>query len=113
MDSGHVDIVAVEESQQFSDFSADSVRVPLNQRLVDVGVKTGPGFTFVTSHLLAGKPLMSAGNGGKSASAPASVCLRRRTRITSGIASWAVSSDAITRIAAITSRRYHRMLLHV
>ena len=28
--SGNVDIVAVEESQQFSDFSADSVRVPLH-----------------------------------------------------------------------------------
>ena len=31
LDSGNVVIVAVEESQQFSDFSADSVRVPLYQ----------------------------------------------------------------------------------
>ena len=31
LDSGNVDIVAVEESQQFSDFAADSVRVPLRQ----------------------------------------------------------------------------------
>ena len=31
LDSGNVAIVAVEESQQFSDFSADSVRVPLHQ----------------------------------------------------------------------------------
>ena len=31
LDSGNVDIVAVEESQQFSDLSADSVRVPLHQ----------------------------------------------------------------------------------
>ena len=31
LDSGNVDIVAVEESQQFNDFSADSVRVPLHQ----------------------------------------------------------------------------------
>ena len=30
LDSGNVDIVAVEESHQFSDFSADSVRVPLH-----------------------------------------------------------------------------------
>ena len=29
--SGNVDIVAVEESQQFSDFATDSVRVPLHQ----------------------------------------------------------------------------------
>ena len=31
LDSGNFDIVAVEESQQFSDFSADFVRVPLHQ----------------------------------------------------------------------------------
>ena len=31
LDSGNVDIVAVEECHQFSDFSADSVRVPLHQ----------------------------------------------------------------------------------
>ena len=31
LDSGSVDIVAVEESQQFSYFSADSVRGPLHQ----------------------------------------------------------------------------------
>ena len=31
LDSGNVDIVAEEGSQQFSDFSADSVRVPLHQ----------------------------------------------------------------------------------
>ena len=31
LDSDNVDIVAVEESQQLSDFSADSVRVPLHQ----------------------------------------------------------------------------------
>ena len=31
LDSGNVDIVAVEESHQFSDFSADSVRSPLHQ----------------------------------------------------------------------------------
>ena len=31
LDSDNVDIVAVEESQQFSDFSADSVRVQLQQ----------------------------------------------------------------------------------
>ena len=31
LDSGNVYIVAVEESQQFSDFSADSVHVPLRQ----------------------------------------------------------------------------------
>ena len=31
LDSGNVDIVAVEESQQSSDFSADSVRVQLHQ----------------------------------------------------------------------------------
>ena len=31
LDSGNVDIVGVEESQQFSDFSADSVRVSLHQ----------------------------------------------------------------------------------
>ena len=31
LDSGNVDIVAVEESQQFSDFSANSVCVPLHQ----------------------------------------------------------------------------------
>ena len=31
LDSGNVDIVAVEESQQFSDFAADSARVLLRQ----------------------------------------------------------------------------------
>ena len=31
LDSGNVDIVDVEEGQQFSDFSADSVRAPLHQ----------------------------------------------------------------------------------
>ena len=31
LDSGNVDNVAVEESQQFSDFSADSVRVPMHE----------------------------------------------------------------------------------
>ena len=31
MDSGNVDIAAVEESQQFSNLAADSVRVPLHQ----------------------------------------------------------------------------------
>ena len=31
LDSGNVDIVAVEEGQQFSYFPADSVRVPLHQ----------------------------------------------------------------------------------
>ena len=31
LDSGNVDIVAVEECQQFNYFSADSVRVPLHQ----------------------------------------------------------------------------------
>ena len=31
LDSGNVDIVSVEESQQFSYFSADSDRVPLHQ----------------------------------------------------------------------------------
>ena len=31
LDSGNVDIVAVEESQQFCDFSADSARFPLHQ----------------------------------------------------------------------------------
>ena len=31
LDSDNVDIVAVEESQQFSNFIADSVRVPLHQ----------------------------------------------------------------------------------
>ena len=31
LDSGNVDIVAVDKSQQLSDFSADSVRVPLHQ----------------------------------------------------------------------------------
>ena len=31
LDIGNVDIVAVEESQQFSDFAADSVRDPLHQ----------------------------------------------------------------------------------
>ena len=31
LDSGNVDIVVVEESQQFSEFAADSVRVPLHQ----------------------------------------------------------------------------------
>ena len=31
LDSGNVDIVAVDESQQFSYFSTDSVRVPLQQ----------------------------------------------------------------------------------
>ena len=30
LDGDNADIVAVEESQQFSDFSADSVRVPLH-----------------------------------------------------------------------------------
>ena len=30
LDSCNVDIVAVEESQQFNDFSADSVRVPVS-----------------------------------------------------------------------------------
>ena len=31
LDSGNVDIVSVDESQQFSYFFADSVRVPLRQ----------------------------------------------------------------------------------
>ena len=31
MDSGNADIVAVEESQQFSNSAADSVRLPLHQ----------------------------------------------------------------------------------
>ena len=31
LDSGNVDIVSLEESQQFNDFSADFVRVPLRQ----------------------------------------------------------------------------------
>ena len=31
LDSGNVNIVVVEEIQQFSGFSADSVRVPLHQ----------------------------------------------------------------------------------
>ena len=37
LDSGNAYIVAVEVTQQFSDFSADSVRVKLHQ-LVGVGV---------------------------------------------------------------------------
>ena len=31
LDSGNVDIVAVEESLQFSDFSSDSDRLPLHE----------------------------------------------------------------------------------
>ena len=37
LDRGNVDIVAVEESQQFSDFAADSVRVTLYQTLTVSG----------------------------------------------------------------------------
>ena len=46
---------------------------------------------------------MSFWKGGKSASAEASACLRRRARIASGVTWRAVSTDAITRIAADTS----------
>ena len=49
LDSGNVDIVAEEESQQFSDFSADSVRVPLHQSwTVGVGVESGPEFMSIS-----------------------------------------------------------------
>ena len=47
LESGNVDIVAVEQSQQFSDFSADSICVPsviCRRQLVGVGVESGPGF---------------------------------------------------------------------
>ena len=37
MDIGNVDIVAVAESQQFSDYSADSASLPLHQSLTVSG----------------------------------------------------------------------------
>ena len=50
MDSGNVDIVAVVESQQISDFSADSVRIHCisRKRLVGVGVESGQGFISIS-----------------------------------------------------------------
>ena len=48
LDSGNVDIVAVEESQKCSYFYAYSVRVPLHQTLVGVGVETGPGVIWIS-----------------------------------------------------------------
>ena len=49
-DSGNVDIVAVEESQQVSDFSVDSF-VPhciSRRQLVGIGVESGPGFILIS-----------------------------------------------------------------
>ena len=59
--------------------------------------------TVSSSFLLAERPLMSAGMGGKSVSAGAPGCLRQRASRTSSVTSKMVSSDAITHKAADTS----------
>ena len=50
LNSGNVDIVAVEESQQFSDFSADSFAFHCISRrwLVGAGVETGQEFISIS-----------------------------------------------------------------
>ena len=50
LDSGNVDIVAVEECQQFSDFPADSFRDPLHQTKTVSGCwcRDRPGFISIS-----------------------------------------------------------------